>query len=73
MIRAYRLTTRRGRQLARRNGTISQKMIIPSDPSTFEETPPHSSSDRHNDSVPQWVVYKPGFDLHFTPDPRSRR
>jgi len=56
MIRAYRLSTGSDGDSHIERGSVSGDALVAAESIIFNETPPHSSFDWHNDPTPQYVI-----------------
>ena len=65
MIRAYRLRTGPDGNSHVERGTVNAGKLVEARSIEFKETPAHSSLDRHNDPIPQYVITLAGV-LEFT-------
>ena len=65
MITAYYLFTGEDGNSHVKRGTIRSDALIGAESIKFNETPPHSSLDWHNDPIPQYVITLSGV-LEFT-------
>ena len=65
MIRCYRLYTGHDGDSHVERGTVAVDALVAAESVQFKETPAHSSLDRHNDPIPQYVITLCGV-LEFT-------
>ena len=56
MIRAYRLYTGSDGHSHVVRGSVRADKLVEAESILFKETPAHSSYDRHNDPIPQYVI-----------------